>query len=319
LNFTIDPVVYTNPVTTFSYTTPVCISSVTNPVPNTTAVGFASGGTYSSTAGLAINASTGVIDLANSTAGTYVVTYSVTIDATNCLNAGSSQATIVITPNNPSTFTNITGVCEGTTASLPTTSIEGYSGTWLPAAIDTSIIGTTTYTFTPTAGQCAAVGTIQVTIDDRSLPTFTQIDDLCLGASIQLPLTSNEGVTGTWNPATVNTSQVGIITYTFTPDVSFCADVTTMDVHVISCDIPKGVSPNGDGLNDTWDLSGYNVKKVEIFNRYGTKVYSKSNYVDEWHGQSDNSNELPDGTYYYVVEFNDSPVKTGWVYINREQ
>ena len=68
-----------------------------------------------------------------------------------------------------------------------------------------------------------------------------------------------------------------------------------------------------------WDLSGYNVKKVEIFNRYGTKVYSKSNYVDEWHGQSDDSNELPDGTYYYVVEFNDSPVKTGWVYINREQ
>ena len=90
-------------------------------------------------------------------------------------------------------------------------------------------------------------------------------------------------------------------------------------VSIQLCDIPKGVSPNGDGLNDTWDLGGYNVKKVEIFNRYGTKVYSKSNYVDEWHGQSDNSNELPDGTYYYVVEFNDSPVKTGWVYINREQ
>ena len=318
LTFTIDPVVYTNPVTTFSYTTPVCISSVTNPVPNTSAVGFASGGTYSSTAGLAINASTGVIDLTNSTAGTYVVTYSVTIDATNCLNAGSSQATIVITPNNPSTFTNITGVCEGTTASLPTTSIEGYSGTWLPAAIDTSIIGTTTYTFTPNAGQCAAVGTIQVTIDDRSLPTFTQIDDLCLGASIQLPLTSNEGVTGTWNPATVNTSQVGIITYTFTPDVSFCADVTTMNINVIGCEIPKGISPNNDTYNDVWDLSGYDVSKVEIFNRYGSKVYSKSNYSNEWYGQSDSGNELPDGTYYYVIEFNGLPAKTGWVYINRD-
>ena len=319
LTFTIDPVVYTNPVTTFSYTTPVCISSVTNPVPNTTAVGFASGGIYGSTAGLAINASTGVIDLTNSIAGTYVVTYSVTIDATNCLNAGSSQTTIVITPNNPSTFTNITGVCEGTTASLPTTSIEGYSGTWLPAAINTSIIGTTTYTFTPNAGQCAAVGTIQVTIDDRSLPTFTQIDDLCLGASIQLPLTSNEGVTGTWNPATVNTSQVGIITYTFTPDVAFCADVTTMNINVIGCEIPKGISPNNDGDNDIWDLSGYDVSKVEIFNRYGTKVYSKSNYSNEWYGQSDSGNELPDGTYYYVIEFNGLPAKTGWVYINRQQ
>ena len=58
-------------------------------------------------------------------------------------------------------------------------------------------------------------------------------------------------------------------------------------------------------------------KNVSIFNRYGTKVYSKSNYTNEWHGQSDNSSQLSDGTYYYVVEFNDSVVKTGWVYINR--
>jgi gliding motility-associated-like protein len=250
LNFTINPVVFANPVTTFSYTTPVCISSGTNPVPNTSAVGFASGGTYGSTAGLAINASTGVIDLANSTPGTYVVTYSVTIDATNCLNAGSSQSTIEITANNPT--------------------------------------------------------------------TFSQIDDLCIGTTIQLPLQSIEGITGTWSPSVVNNTEVGVITYTFTPDIN-CSDIATLDIRIIGCDIPKGVSPNGDGLNDTWDLSGYNVKRVEIFNRYGTKVYSKSNYVDEWHGQSDNSNELPDGTYYYVVEFNDSPVKTGWVYINREQ
>ena len=100
-----------------------------------------------------------------------------------------------------------------------------------------------------------------------------------------------------------------------------CSKILTIssNAEVVSCDIPKGISPNGDGLNDTWNLTGYNVKNVEIFNRYGTKVYSKSNYTDEWHGQSDSSNELPDGTYYYVVEFNDSPVKTGWVYINREQ
>lgn len=319
LTFTIDPVVYADPVTTISYTTPVCISDSTNPSPNTSAAGFTVGGVYSSTAGLSIDASSGVIDLSLSTPGTYVVTYTVAIDVTNCLNAGSSQTTIVITPNNPSTFTNILDVCEGTTATLPAASIEGYTGTWSPATIDTSIIGTTTYTFTPNAGQCAAVGTIDVTIDDRSLPTFTQIDDLCLGAFVELPLTSIEGVTGTWNPATVNTSQVGIITYTFTPDVSFCADITTMDLNVIGCEIPKGISPNNDGDNDSWDLSGYDVSKVEIFNRYGTKVYSKSNYSNEWSGQSDGGNELPDGTYYYVIEFNDLPAKTGWVYINRQQ
>ncbi|UGS23876.1 T9SS type B sorting domain-containing protein [Flavobacterium channae] len=319
LTFTINPVVYTNPVTTISYTTPVCISDATNPSPNTSAAGFATGGTYSSTPGLSIDPSTGVIDLALSTPGTYVVTYAVTVNATNCTNAGSSTATIVITPNNPSTFTNITDVCEGTSAALPTTSIEGYTGTWSPATIDTSIIGTSTYTFTPNAGQCAAVGTILVTIDDRSTPTFTQIDDLCLGAIVPLPTASNEGVTGTWSPAVIATNAIGVFTYTFTPDVTFCADVVTMDIAVIGCEIPKGISPNGDGENDSWDLSGYDIKKVEIFNRYGTKVYSKSNYSNEWFGQSDSGNELPDATYYYVIEFNDLPAKTGWVYINRQQ
>lgn len=319
LTFTIDPVVYTNPITTFSYSTPVCISSTTNPTPNTSATGFATGGTYTSTTGLSLDSATGVIDLTLSTPGTYVVTYSVAANAAICTNAGSSQTTIVITPNNPSTFNNITDVCEGTVATLPTTSIEGYTGTWSPATIDTSVIGTSTYTFTPDAGQCATVGTIQVTIDDRSLPTFTQIDDLCIGASAQLPATSNEGVTGSWSPATIATNQSGTFTYTFTPDTSFCADVTTINIVVVGCEIPKGISPNNDGLNDSWDLSSFDIKKVEIFNRYGTKVYSKSNYVDEWYGQADNGNELPDGTYYYMIDFNGLPSKTGWIYINRER
>jgi gliding motility-associated-like protein len=171
-------------------------------------------------------------------------------------------------------------------------------------------------------------------------PTITpQSDTFCIGeemifnvsggANEIVSYTINNGANQTLN---LNASGTGIISITNPTTViveinlvnitnGLCSKLLTLssDAEIVSCDIPKGVSPNGDGLNDTWDLSGYNVKKVEIFNRYGTKVYSKSNYVDEWHGQSDNSNELPDGTYYYVVEFNDSPVKTGWVYINREQ
>jgi gliding motility-associated-like protein len=83
--------------------------------------------------------------------------------------------------------------------------------------------------------------------------------------------------------------------------------------------IPKGISPNGDGLNDTFNLTGFNVKQLNIFNRYGALVYSRTNYQNEWSGQSGKGQELPDGTYYYVIERNDSSeVKTGWIYINRE-
>ena len=87
----------------------------------------------------------------------------------------------------------------------------------------------------------------------------------------------------------------------------------------IYCDIQKGISPNGDGLNDFFDLEQKNVKQLSIYNRYGTKVYSRANYTNQWYGQSDNDNELPDGTYYYVIEFNNGQsTKTGWIYINRE-
>ena len=169
-------------------------------------------------------------------------------------------------------------------------------------------------------------------------PTLSpQSDTFCVGENLVFNVTggANEVILYTVNNGTnqtlnLNSSGTGIISVSNTTAEiveinlvsitnGLCSKALTVssDAEIIRCDIPKGVSPNGDGLNDTWDLSGFNVKNVSIFNRYGTKVYSKSNYTNEWHGQSDNSSQLSDGTYYYVVEFNDSVVKTGWVYINR--
>lgn len=135
-----------------------------------------------------------------------------------------------------------------------------------------------------------------------------------------------ENISGTWSPSVIDASTIGITTYVFTPDSSdpvngyyYCHDNVEYIVEVTSCTIQKGISPNGDGLNDNFDLSSYNVSKLEIFNRYGRKVYNKSNYVDEWYGQANNGNDLPTGTYYYVIEFNGLPTKTGWIYINREE
>ena len=84
------------------------------------------------------------------------------------------------------------------------------------------------------------------------------------------------------------------------------------------CKIPKGVSPNGDNSNDTWDLEGLDIQKVKIFNRYGTEVYELNDYVNQWHGQAKNGNLLPSATYYYYIKFRNGEEKTGWVYLNRE-
>jgi flagellar hook assembly protein FlgD len=49
------------------------------------------------------------------------------------------------------------------------------------------------------------------------------------------------------------------------------------------------------------------------------KVYSRNDYVDEWGGKSDDGDELPDGTYYFIIDRNNGDTKTGWIYINRAQ
>jgi hypothetical protein len=63
---------------------------------------------------------------------------------------------IVVTTQITPTFTQIGPLCQNSTApTLPLTSTNGIGGTWSPATISTATAGTTTYTFTPAAGQCA--------------------------------------------------------------------------------------------------------------------------------------------------------------------
>lgn len=81
-------------------------------------------------------------------------------------------------------------------------------------------------------------------------------------------------------------------------------------------DIPNAFTPNGDADNQTWELKNivlYPDCSVEIFNRWGTRVYKTANYQNEWDGAG-----LPAATYYYVIKLNNLlPVRTGSVSIFR--
>jgi hypothetical protein len=104
------------------------------------------------------------------------------------------------------TFTQIGPLCQNSAApALPGTSIEGITGTWAPATINTATLGGTVYTFTPAAGQCGTTATMTITVATQITPTFAQIGPLCQNsAAPALPGTSLEGITGTWAPAVIS-------------------------------------------------------------------------------------------------------------------
>jgi gliding motility-associated-like protein len=74
--------------------------------------------------------------------------------------------------------------------------------------------------------------------------------------------------------------------------------------------IPNTFTPNGDGINDTWNLKyieSYPNCIIQIYNRYGTKVFFSNGYPAAWNGKYKGAN-VPDGTYYYVINL-DSKLK----------
>jgi gliding motility-associated-like protein len=66
---------------------------------------------------------------------------------------------------------------------------------------------------------------------------------------------------------------------------------------------PNVITPNGDGLNDFFEIRGlelYDNSKVEVYDRWGNVVFSSDNYKNQWAGD-----DLPEGTYFYILEVDD--------------
>ena len=88
--------------------------------------------------------------------------------------------------------------------------------------------------------------------------------------------------------------------------------------------IPEGFSPNGDGINDFFVIQGADkfIVTLRVFNRWGNKVYESMHYKNDWDGASNVglliTNQLPGGTYFYTVNFNNGDKeKIGYLTLNR--
>lgn len=88
-------------------------------------------------------------------------------------------------------------------------------------------------------------------------------------------------------------------------DEQGCEGLDSLLVYVFDEEGPVNfISPNNDGKNDYFDLSDLNPdqdSRLSIFNRWGSEVYFENNYDNRWTGLNRGGNELPDGTYYYIL------------------
>jgi gliding motility-associated-like protein len=87
-------------------------------------------------------------------------------------------------------------------------------------------------------------------------------------------------------------------------------------------EMPEGFSPNDDGKNDYFIVHGiesYPKNNLKIFNRWGNIVYQKDNYINSWHGENTDGQELPDATYFAILEINNGDiVLKGYVEIRKK-
>ncbi len=223
--------------------------------------------------------------ISTSTVGSTVYTF--TPGAGQC--GTPTTMTIVVTQPTMPVFSPLGPYCLNATPDpLPTSSnnTPPITGTWSPSAINTSSVGSTVYTFTPGAGQCATTTTMTVVISNSVTPTFDQLGPYCLGSTPGvLPSQSNNNINGTWSPAVINTSTAGSFTYTFTPSAGQCGIVTTMTVVITSSVTPTftqlgpycqnatpGTLPTSS--NNTPPITGSWSPAVISTSTVGTQVYT---------------------------------------------
>ncbi|MDI9258020.1 T9SS type B sorting domain-containing protein [Flavobacterium sedimenticola] len=234
-------------------------------------------------------------------------------------------------------------VCDTGTLHLYAVSQAGVSYQWTgpngflssnqnPVIPSISSANSGVYTVSAMLQNCPS-GEASVTVNVNSLPEFT-VQQECLNQDYVvtvLPLansfnplsasfawTGPNNFTANQNPIVITQGDTGVYQVTVT-DENGCSVAQSTEIIRTICFIPNVITPNNDMLNDSFDLTGFDVDRLEIYNRWGRKVYEKDNYTNEWHGQNRQGERLPDSTYYYILNFRSGENKAGWIFLSANQ
>lgn len=126
-------------------------------------------------------------------------------------------------------------------------------------------------------------------------------------ADAKIAWTPTDKLTGANTLQPVATPMLDQLYYVTATGKAGCSSTDSVWVRVYNdIRIPNVFTPNGDGVNDFWEIKGlqsYSRATLDIYNRYGQLVYRKTGgYGTPWNGTGTSGNLLPAGTYYYVLQ-----------------
>lgn len=247
-------------------------------------------------------------------AGSYTVTVAnnqPNTDGSTCLQTANAQSLIFNPPPTASIQKIIkTTLCDGQTIDLKViynTGTVKWSTGGSSDQIKVSSSGTYTATVTTAAG-CSADQAIDVTFFPNPVLNIPNTG-VCVPSHKTATLTAPAGLASyTWNGQsgtnTFTTDHPQTVTLTVT-DANGCLATQQIQVNDECPDvrIPNAFTPNGDGINDTWDIVGLEYDQtamVRIFTRYGQQVFQSKGYGSQWNGEYQGK-RLPVGAYYYII------------------
>lgn len=320
---------------------PVTTQCTTNPAFNLSAT--PTGGTWSGTG--ITNASSGTFDPATAGVGTHVITY--TVGGSLCPNVDTVQITVLQGGN--AGFSLPANLCVGSTTiiDLNTTFTTGTpGGTWSGTGVTgnifdpTGLTGSVTITYTVGTGICQQTSSQTVTINavtaaftatptSGDAPLVVDVLNGSTNANAYQWSFGNGATSTNVNDSTVYMNQgTYTITLIATNTTTGCSDTVSVLVEVFEHSIlvvPNVFTPNGDGNNDYFNpvlAEGLTSYKIQIYDRWGLKMYEGTNSSTGWEGKAKNGSPAPDGTYYYILSANGIDSKeyefTGYVQLIRK-
>jgi gliding motility-associated-like protein len=209
---------------------------------------------------------------------------------------------------------NIPTVTDNCTATI--------SGSHQPGSSFAPGVTTVTYTAVDDAGNTTTCNfTVTVTTNERPsvtgcpediiVHTFDEKVEVTWEAPQAIAVCGNLSTISSADPGAQFGSGITEVTYEFsdgTGNKSICKFNITVIRDELIFEISKAITPNGDGVNDTWwvtNIEKFTNNTVTVVDRWGNKVYQSTGYNNsdvQWNGLGLSGTRIPVGTYFYTLE-----------------